>query len=361
MIKKLSTILITLICMFTLSFTYSQKTVSLGAAPFQTFQSWSLQPDYAGSRAFIYDGAAYPSMQLKKHPLGNPAASVNVGGTVSFGFPAGATVDPNTGFYYVVDQLSPYAMYRVDSITGVRTFLFNCTGITLTNLTGITWSIPNSTMYGIQSNLTSSQIFTINMTNGVCTTIGAPSAICAGAISISASRSGTLFVIDIVADNFYKVNRTTGVFTLVGPLGVNANYGQDAQFDLSDDKLYWAAYTTGPQLRLVDTASGSSTVIGSYPSQITTLGIYGKANEIKKYLNDNSMVVFPNPANSIVHISAKQIESIKIFNVAGQLLRNLEVDKDNVQLDVSHYQSGIYYLQVKTSEGLVTRKITVSN
>jgi len=193
MIKILSTIFIILICMYTLSFTYSQKTVSLGAAPFQTFQPWSLQPDYANSLAFIYEQETSPMMQLKKHPLGNPAARVNVGSPVIMGFPGAMTVRTSTNTLYSIEQLSPYTLYSIDTTTGIRTAVFNVTGVTLSNLTGITWCPANNTMYGIQTNLVNSQILTINMTTGAITTIGSPSSTCAGAIALASSWTGTLF------------------------------------------------------------------------------------------------------------------------------------------------------------------------
>lgn len=319
--------------------------VSLGAAPVQTFVPWTADGiDYTGSRAFVYDGAG--PFQLKKSSLANTTLT-NVGSTVTFGFPGAATVRTSNNVLYAVDQSAPYTLYTVDTTTGVRTTVANLTGVTFSNLTGITWDPAHSIMYGVYTTITQSGIFSINTTTGVCTAIGTASATCAGAISISSSKTGTLFVVDIVADNLYRVNRTTGVFTLVGPLGVNANYGQDAQFDmnpssgLNDNRLYWASYNTGPQLRYFDTTTGSSTLVGSYAGQVATIGIFGKfvgVNEVK----DVNVNVYPNPATTVVNIEANNIETYKVMNVAGQVIDEVVVNNNNAQINVSNYDAGVY-------------------
>ena len=148
--------------------------------------------------------------------------------------------------------------------------------------------------------------------------------------------------------------------TLVGPLGGNANYGQDAQFDLSDNKLYWASYTAAPQLRILDTATGSSTVVCTFGiTQMAGLAIKGQFVGINKDSREAGVNVYPNPATDIVNISAPNIEAIKVSNPAGQVLVNILVNDNNSQIDVRKYDAGVYFVQVKTDKGLFTKKIIV--
>ncbi len=200
--------------------------------------------------------------------MGNTTLT-NIGSPQTYGFP-GAFVYKD-GKVYVVDQLSPFTISTLDTVTGNKTTVVNVTGITLTNLTGFTYDGTN--WWAVQSNITSSQIGTINMTTGVFTPVGSPSTACAGAIQLNAAPNGTLFSVDIVADALFKWDKTTGVPTNVGPLGINANYGQDGHFDMSDGKYYWASYSTGPELRIIDTTTGSSTVVGAYSGQMSCLAV----------------------------------------------------------------------------------------
>lgn len=255
--------------------------VSVGPAPFQpgTVKN-DILPSVANpaSRGFCYNGAS--PFQLNKQSLANTTLTP-IGATVTFGFPGASAWVTTTNKLYVVDQAAPFALYSVDTITGVRTFIANCSGVPQTNFTGITWDYSTNTMYGVSSSLAVSQIFTVNITTGVCTPIGAPSGVCAGAIMVNAARGGSLFSVDIVNDNLYRWNKTTGVATLIGPLGLNANFGQDGHFDLSDGQYYWAAYNATAnqgQLRTIDTLTGGSTLVGAYAGQVETLGIYSPLN-----------------------------------------------------------------------------------
>jgi hypothetical protein len=131
-----------------------------------------------------------------------------------------------------------------------------------------------TTVYGVSTSITQSQIFTVNMTTGVCTPIGTPSAVCAGAIALLGRQGAnySLFAWDIVADNLYKFNKTTGVATLVGPLGANTNFGQDGCVDPNDNTFYAMDYSIGPELRKIDTTTGAfGPVLCSYLAQATGL------------------------------------------------------------------------------------------
>lgn len=255
---------------------------SVGRAPAQPSSSRpdAILPDVANpaSRGFVYNGAG--PFQLNKQSLANTTLTP-IGSTVTFGFPGAAAWVTTTNQLYVVDQAAPFALYRVDTVTGVRTFVANCTGVPHTNLTGMTWDRSTNTMYGASSSLSQSAIFTINLTTGACTPIGAPTATAPGVIQLNAAPGGSLFAVDIVNDNLYRFNKTTGVATLVGSLGLNANFGQDGHFDLSDGQYYWTAFNATAfqaQLRIIDTLTGGSTLVGSYANQIETLGIYTPLN-----------------------------------------------------------------------------------
>ncbi|HEX5638047.1 MAG TPA: hypothetical protein VFY78_13220, partial [Gammaproteobacteria bacterium] len=237
-------------------------------------------PDVANpaSRGFVYNGAG--PFQLNKQSLANTTLTP-IGATVSFGFPGAAAWVTTTNQLYVVDQAAPFALYRVDTVTGARTFVANCTGVPHTNLTGMTWDRTTNTMYGVSSSLSQSRIFTINLTTGVCTPIGPGTAASPGCIMINAAPGGSLFGVDIVNDQLFRWNKTTGAATSVGPLGLNANFGQDGHFDLSDGQYYWTAFNATAfqaQLRIIDTLTGGSTLVGSYANQIETLGIYTPLN-----------------------------------------------------------------------------------
>jgi subtilisin-like proprotein convertase family protein len=258
---------------------------SLGPVPVEARNSAPAKGDVIlpdvpnpASRSFIYRGPG--PFTLNKHSLANTILTP-IGAAVPFGFPGAAAWVTTTNQYYVIDQLAPFALYRVDTATGIRTFVANCTGVPHANFTGLTWDRTTNTMYGVSSSLAQSQIFTVNITTGVCTPIGSPTTISPGCIQLNAAPGGSLFGVDLVNDQLFRWNKTTGVPTSIGPVGINANFGQDGHFDLSDGVYYWAAFNNTsfqPELRTIDTTTGASTLIAAYPGgatgQVQTMGIY---------------------------------------------------------------------------------------
>jgi subtilisin-like proprotein convertase family protein len=228
------------------------------------------------SRAFCYNGPA-GAFQLNKQSVLNTTLTP-IGAPIAAVFPGATAWVTTTNQLYEIDQATPFGLYRVDTVTGVRTFIVNCTGVPQANLTGMTWDASTNTMYGVSSSIAVSQIFTMNIVTGVCTPIGAATAVVAGAIMLNAAPGGSLFSVDIVADNLYRWNKTTGVPALIGALGVNANFGQDGHFDPSDGQYYWAAAHVAAvntfQLRIIDTLTGASTIVGAYGGQVETFGIF---------------------------------------------------------------------------------------
>jgi subtilisin-like proprotein convertase family protein len=265
------------------------------------------------SRAFCYNG----SFQLNKQSVLNTTLTP-IGAPVTFGFPGAEAWVTSIQQLYVVDQAAPFALYIVDTLSGARTFIANCTGVPQANLTGMTWDATTNTMYGVSSSLTASQIFRINISTGVCTPIGSPTTVAPGCIQINAALDGSLYSVDIVNDALYVWNKTTGVPTLVGSLGVDANFGQDGHFDLSDGQYYWAAFnnTSGqPELRIIDVLTGSSTLVGTYASQVATFGIYTPPT--------NACSGTPTPGNTQtsanpVCAGANFLLSTQIASAAGQ-------------------------------------------
>ncbi|MDD2636170.1 MAG: T9SS type A sorting domain-containing protein [Bacteroidales bacterium] len=76
--------------------------------------------------------------------------------------------------------------------------------------------------------------------------------------------------------------------------------------------------------------------------------------------NTFSTVVFPNPANNILNIVAdRNISNIEVINITGQMVSNTNANTGQVQLDVSNFASGIYFVKVYTQTDLTTHKITI--
>jgi subtilisin-like proprotein convertase family protein len=246
---------------------------SLGPAPTQNVGSHSETGYFdaaIGTRAFTQLSTT-PTFQIGKLFM-ETCVPTNIGAAFPITFPGGLMY--RNGTLYTWNQASPFQLWSVDTVTGTHTLVFNMTGVPQANFTGMCWD--GTTVYGMSSSLAASQIFSVNMTTGVCTPIGTPSAVCAGGITLMGRMGAnySLFAIDIVADNLYKWNKTTGVATLVGPLGADCNFGQDGGVDPNDNTFYGMVYAGGPQLRKVDTTTGTlGPILCTYSAQATGIAM----------------------------------------------------------------------------------------
>jgi len=300
-------------------FCFSQINNSVGEAPFLKQIITENTTDNilnVNSRCFVYLGGT-SNFQLYKHFLGNTNLTPVGSPFYTGGYLGAMARDISTGMMYINNQSSPFSIWSPDTVTGICTLkLASCTGIPLGNFTGFVFDHTTGNYYGLSTDLTASSIFTINMNTGVCTPVGSPSTVCAGGIAIACSPCGSLFVVDIVGDNLYKVNKTTGVFSLVGPLGFAANLGQDAAFDLSDGTLYIASSGPGNYLRICDTTTGSaSVIILTYPQQPFCLAIVASPGPGIQHtpLPNTQNLAGPYIVNASVVPTGSPISSSKIF------------------------------------------------
>jgi len=72
----------------------------------------------------------------------------------------------------------------------------------------------------------------------------------------------------------------------------------------------------------------------------------------------SSFSVYPNPSNGVFRINSKsttEIYGIQIFNINGGFVYHAKSSSEII--DISNYPSGVYFIKIETSEGIVTQKI----
>ncbi|MBR5604421.1 MAG: T9SS type A sorting domain-containing protein, partial [Bacteroidales bacterium] len=64
---------------------------------------------------------------------------------------------------------------------------------------------------------------------------------------------------------------------------------------------------------------------------------------------ENNFQIYPNPVNDILYINAKEnITEINIYNIIGVKMTTVNGQQTTVSVDMSGYNSGIYFVEVKT-------------
>jgi hypothetical protein len=73
---------------------------------------------------------------------------------------------------------------------------------------------------------------------------------------------------------------------------------------------------------------------------------------------DASLNVFPNPSNGLFTITGiEQNANISIYNTLGVLIKTLQTEKINTEIDLSDYSNGIYFIKLKNNNGEAIHKL----
>ena len=78
----------------------------------------------------------------------------------------------------------------------------------------------------------------------------------------------------------------------------------------------------------------------------------------KEYNLGSEPSIFPNPVHDIMRIkSDSEIRSLSLFDIQGRLLRTIEINGLNGEVDISNFSKGTYILKITSSEKIYTRLI----
>lgn len=71
------------------------------------------------------------------------------------------------------------------------------------------------------------------------------------------------------------------------------------------------------------------------------------------------VAVYPNPATDVIEIEANDINHIALYDLQGQMVRDLAVSGDLVQMGVSTLSKGTYLLKVNTAKDSFVQKVVI--
>ena len=76
---------------------------------------------------------------------------------------------------------------------------------------------------------------------------------------------------------------------------------------------------------------------------------------------DVNVMIYPNPAKDVVKVTTVngQQSTVKVYNTLGMLVEEIEINSNETEINVSDYNPGIYFFNIQTENGNVTKKIVV--
>lgn len=80
------------------------------------------------------------------------------------------------------------------------------------------------------------------------------------------------------------------------------------------------------------------------------------------YIDENnvSAIVYPNPTAGGLNIKSNGMKQVAVFDLVGQKLMEKNVETDELSLDISRFEKGVYMLRIITEEGETTQRIMLA-
>ena len=125
------------------------------------------------------------------------------------------------------------------------------------------FDVSTGVMYALTTDISAGSLYTVDLSNGALTLIGATSSACP--IGGGFDNAGQGYYYDICDDSLYSYDKSNGSSAMIGALGFDANFGQGMDFDSDTDTCYLFAFNNGtfqPELRTCNVADGSTALVG---------------------------------------------------------------------------------------------------
>ena len=78
-------------------------------------------------------------------------------------------------------------------------------------------------------------------------------------------------------------------------------------------------------------------------------------------IDDNTVLMYPNPANDILIIKGNHLKQVTIYDCYGQKLNEIEADAaDEITIDTRNLTNGLYITDIITTKGKTTKRLLIS-
>ena len=160
------------------------------------------------------------------------------------------------------------------------------------------------------------------------------------------NKTGQAYVLEAYSGKLYSLNLANAQVTLVGETGFYPYQGNAMAFDMNTGELFWSAYLdSGVGMYYIDHTNANTMFLGQVGDVGAELGslfmVYDYTTVAEN--NDNSLNVYPNPANDKLFIDGVEGETVRVYDNMGRLVVE-ELYKGH--LDVSGFAQGIYAVSV---------------
>ena len=167
---------------------------------------------------------------------------------------------------------------------------------------------------------------------------------------------------------FRNCNGFTGTLTLGSALD---SIGGEAFYNCSGFTEVYTLSTEPPAFSFEDVFEGFSCTKLTVPCEcIPAYESSDWHNYFTTIIDDCSTVpeidkkiaaIYPNPTRGTLKIEAENIEGISIYNMLGEKLFGTSASGNCFEYDFSHHEAGLYFVDIQTKKGIVTKRVMVND
>ena len=82
---------------------------------------------------------------------------------------------------------------------------------------------------------------------------------------------------------------------------------------------------------------------------------------VSSFDGTSSWNLYPNPANTVVTVDAKDMRRVTIYDATGREVLRRNVNNDSESFDVSSLENGVYFFRIETADYMSVRKCIVNH
>lgn len=93
--------------------------------------------------------------------------------------------------------------------------------------------------------------------------------------------------------------------------------------------------------------------------EVAALGYAGSWAGLPEKADLNNIMLYPNPVKNVLNVSGVKDARLDVLNLTGQIVESVQVESETTSIDVSHLNSGIYFVRVHDGRNSFTRKVII--
>ena len=72
--------------------------------------------------------------------------------------------------------------------------------------------------------------------------------------------------------------------------------------------------------------------------------------------------IYPNPVKDVLTVRGENMRQIKVYNALGQIVKNIDCNTDEYEINVNDMNNGIYFINITNVNGeMTTSKVSVQH